>query len=306
MALRDVAEGRVTQLSLRALEDARSRLSKVLDRMGPGDRNYLLLANMRNALRQAGTDTVPEYGTALTRFGVRGDIQAGIKIGQDVAAQADPAVIAAAVANANPATRLGIRLGARSAVRRIVGTDPGGAAASVRRIAEDLALQRRLTSMLGADEAKAMIDAARIANRAFRSRLATLPASGAARDNVASMMKAALEAGALPTGRGSAGFMINVIKNLTDRLALSRAARQRLVAMAYDPERFPQVLAYLERQGITPGRFDAAIRQAAVAGQIAGNEQDVVGMAAGGLGAGAVSVVGGAIGGLGKLVGIGR
>lgn len=305
-ALRDLAENDQTAtITLRTLDDARLRIAGALSKMSRSDPNYQLLRGFREELRQLGEEAVDGYGEALTRFGVRGDIMTGIEIGQQVAAQADAAVTAAAVQAANPAARLGMRLGARSAVRGLLGRDPGGAAGAVRRISEDHGLQRRLAAMLGDDEARAMVEAADIAHRAFRARVAATPAGQAGRDNVASMVKTALEAGALTTRRGSAGFMVNVIRNLMDKLTMSRAARRRVVDMAYDPEKFVQVLSWLERQGVTPAQFSAAINQAAAAGAIAGPRSEEAAMAGTLAGIGAVQVVGGAVRGLGGIVGLG-
>lgn len=260
-----------TPMRLRDLDNARKRLGRSLGPMQPFDRNFAALREAREAVTARISETVPEYGAALRQWGYRMDIQKGILAGRKVTSKSDPASFRDTYQSADRATQLGMRFGARSAIRTAVGESPGGAVSDVRKLAEDTGLHRRLSALLPEDEVSQVVQAANAAYTGLTARAANTPRTVRLRNNTAEMMRDMLESGVVLSGRYSGGFLVHVINRIAERAQISERSARRIAEMAYDPERLDDVLYELASQGLDPSNFRHAMSRAVMSGQLTGS-----------------------------------
>lgn len=274
-ALRRIAEGE--DVNIRTLNAARKRINRQMRTIPHTDGiEYESLRNMRETINDTIAAENPAYREVLKSWGRRMDAQQGIKLGRRVATKADPASFRDAYELANPATRQGMRWGARSRIRTMVGESPQGAIRDLRRISEDTGLQRRLNAMLPDEEVSQIVNNARIAHNALISRIASTPMDVRTQNQVALMARDAIETGVFSATSPTAATrsLVDLVSRMGRQLGMSEGTRREIARLAYDPANTPEVYKALLDAGATPAQWRQMLNPAMTAapGQVAAGE----------------------------------
>lgn len=269
------------RIALSDLDETRAALSAASDRVEVGGARF---KDMSQRLRAIGGRQIPLYERELRRLARENARADGIEAGR--AALTGPATEEVAIARRTSreakelsrskpraearAKAAGVAEGGRAALVERVGS-PTGSARTARDIAGGGTMRKRIAAAFGQKEAGRMAQAAssemRRAEGTVTAGVASQRGAKAALSN-ASEISSILEAGALASGRGSAGFNLHIIQRLTQKFDIPPSVAERLARRASDPSRTHQFVAALRRRGISEDDIMDMYRGASAAGGV--------------------------------------
>ena len=235
-------------ISLRDTDNIRQAFNKAANAGGEAVR----FRDTADSIRQIAAESIPEFDSALSEFARRSRVAEGVRRGLGVRS-ANNTEFRQTVADEDTATRAGVRTGIRTALSDAAGESPEAA----RNIASELARNSNLNTRiadLDPSEAQRLQRLGKAELSALQSVKETVRGTqvGAALEKELENVQGIVELGALTSGRGSAGFIVNVLLRTFRRIGVPPTAAEKLAKAATDPSRTEEVITILERVGVEP------------------------------------------------------
>lgn len=232
--------------------------------------------NVANRARELLGNQIPEAEQALLEQATRGERITGVQAGQRVLQPEGAEDLADILSPRTPfgAQRgAGARAGARRALSRRAGESARGAESLSVSLATDRGVRNRIQQIFSADEAARIqrageLEAGSVQNLQTATPGGLLVEPGPLENAVENIGGIA----GLASGRGSAGFGLNVIERALSGLRIPPFASRRLAEALVDPNRTQEAIGVLRRLGAGEDTLSQIVNAAALAGGV-GSQQ---------------------------------